>query len=91
MPGPYFPDQHKERCGHYYPDVLKLGDKKVGDDYFSVLDCSCCGTYLVRYEPDEIAAWFRHKLDRDGSIMVLAPEGIEKARKETLEYMVSRN
>ena len=57
--GPYWPEQTPSLCGHYYPDVLRLRDKRisrVGLIYFiRVLDCAICDDcYGVRI-PDDMA------------------------------------
>ena len=44
---PYFAEQEPSPCGHYYPDVLRVGDFKLGSKCFRMLNCICCGNYFV--------------------------------------------
>ncbi len=48
MPGPYFKGQQPGKCGHYYPDVLRLRDEKRAEGTFvRIMDCRFCGRYAV--------------------------------------------
>lgn len=50
--GPYSPGQKSESCGHYYPDVIRLGDQIEGDRHTRILDCIFCGQYKIYLGPD---------------------------------------
>lgn len=47
--GPYFKGQISANCGHYYPDVVLLGDKleTTGMKRVRILHCIFCGEYSV--------------------------------------------
>ena len=43
--GPYFKDQKPEECGHYYPDVMIAGVRRLKDGFNIVIDCVECGRH----------------------------------------------
>ena len=44
---PYFEGQASSECGHYYPDVLRVVDKNIDDNWVRILDCIYCGRYNI--------------------------------------------
>lgn len=41
--GPYYPGQAQQACGHYYPDVVRMRDIRVGfGEALRVLNCCIC-------------------------------------------------
>ena len=44
MSGTYLEGQVPAKCGHYYPDVLRVRDENLQDGRFvRILDCEYCG------------------------------------------------
>ena len=55
--GPYFKGQIPEQCGHYYPDVILLGEillaeGKKGKEKLRILHCVFCGKYSIPSNSD---------------------------------------
>lgn len=69
--GPYFKGQQASPCGHYYPDVVRIKDWTRGRISRRLLNCICCGGYLV---PIEGYAVSPDKMNRDGLEAVRARE-----------------
>jgi hypothetical protein len=44
---PYFEGQKQERCGHYYPDVLRVIDRLEEGIAVRTLECVECGRYNI--------------------------------------------
>lgn len=87
MAGPYFEGQKQLDCGHYFPDVLAVMDKKVGENYIRVLDCKFCGRSEMPLNPYEISSDWVKKLDRE-SVVIMVEEGkIEEVRQNHLERL----
>ena len=54
---PYAEGQKPSKCGHFYPDVLRVKDFKKSGKVYRLLNCVHCGDYPVEidhhtYNPD---------------------------------------
>ena len=71
MTGPYFKGQQLSSCGHYYPNVLRLRDKKRKDGTFiRIIDCRYCGRYKIKLSPDELDEELVHELNKKNILSV---------------------
>lgn len=55
--GPYFKGQTPAHCGHYYPDVVLLGDKIARAERIRVLHCVFCGGYSIPLGLEVPSSW----------------------------------
>ena len=39
----YHVGQMPAKCGHYYPDAVRLRDEIRGNDFIRIIDCELCG------------------------------------------------
>ncbi len=80
MTEPYFKGQEAAECGHYYPDVLRLGDIRVGEDIIREVDCKYCGRYSEKLD-------FEYKGNDIG--ILTRDEDIPDVRAKALERLLN--
>ena len=84
MSGPYFEGQIPSKCGHYYPDVLRLRDERKGDgEYVRVMDCAYCGQYEIELDLQSLAPAIAQKLYERG--YDIGTREIDVARKRKVK------
>ncbi len=82
--GPYFIGQEPDECGHYYPDILSIGNIKRGDDIIRIIDCKYCGRTERKLD---LSIYDLKNLEKNIG-KLLSEEDIIEIRKRELERLL---
>lgn len=91
MSGPYFEGQMPSECGHYYPDVLRLRDKKKDNGkYVRVMDCAYCGQYELELDLRSLIPPMTQKLRKRGYDIGIKEKYVARVRKRKKRQLLSK-
>ena len=89
MSDPYFPGQRASKCGHYYPDVLRLRDERKPDGTFvRVVDCKYCGRYELLLDIESLSPVLARKLKRKGIDEGIKEKDLAKVREKEMKRLM---